>query len=103
MPRMYDGISLEDKDAKVRFTKDGYLVATPRIARTGIQLYRGSECGIVARATRRSPKYSATGTLLTTATIARSFSPPKVPRSRVCKACPTCWCCSAMPPPAARR
>lgn len=44
--RMYDQISLEDKDAKVRFTKDGYLVATPRIARTGIQLYRGSECGI---------------------------------------------------------
>jgi hypothetical protein len=43
---MYDDISLDDKDANVRLTKDGYLVATPRIARTGIQLYRGSECGI---------------------------------------------------------
>ena len=42
---MYDKVELDDA-AKVRFTNDGYLVATPRIARTGIQLYGGDECGI---------------------------------------------------------
>jgi hypothetical protein len=30
---------------KVRITSDGYLVAAPRVARTGIQLYSGSEVG----------------------------------------------------------
>jgi hypothetical protein len=34
-----------DAGADVRETKDGYLVASPRVARTGIQLYRGSEVG----------------------------------------------------------
>lgn len=38
-------IKLDDA-AKVRVTPDGYLVATPRVARTGIQLYRGSEVGL---------------------------------------------------------
>jgi hypothetical protein len=28
-----------------RLTKDGFLIARPRVARTGIQLYKGSECG----------------------------------------------------------
>jgi cation transport regulator ChaB len=32
-------------DGKPRKTKDGYLVATARIARTGIQLYHGEEVG----------------------------------------------------------
>lgn len=40
---VYDEITIDDK-ADVRFTDDGFLVATPRVARTGIQLYRGSEC-----------------------------------------------------------
>jgi hypothetical protein len=35
-----------DEGAKVRTTADGYLVATPRVARTGIQLYYGSELGL---------------------------------------------------------
>lgn len=38
---MQDRVSLDD--ANIRMTGDGYLIATPRIARTGIQLYRGSE------------------------------------------------------------
>lgn len=42
---LYDNIPLDDADAKVRFTDDGYLVANPRIARAGIQTYRGVECG----------------------------------------------------------
>jgi hypothetical protein len=40
---MYDAITLDD-DAKVRYTDDGFMVATPRVARVGIQVYRGSEC-----------------------------------------------------------
>jgi hypothetical protein len=40
---LYDAVELDD-EAKVRYTADGYLVAQPRIARTGIQVYRGSEC-----------------------------------------------------------
>jgi uncharacterized protein len=43
--QFYDAIVLDDA-ARVRFTKDGYLVANPRIARTGIQEYTGAECGI---------------------------------------------------------
>jgi hypothetical protein len=38
-----DRISLDAKD--LRRTADGYMVANPRVARTGIQLYRGSEVG----------------------------------------------------------
>ena len=34
-----------DASADMRETKDGYLVCSPRIARTGIQLYRGPEVG----------------------------------------------------------
>ena len=34
-----------DAAAKVRETRDGYLVATPLVARTGIQEYRGIELG----------------------------------------------------------
>jgi hypothetical protein len=36
---------LNDAGAKMRITEDGYLVASPRIARTGIQLYSGHEVG----------------------------------------------------------
>jgi hypothetical protein len=42
---MCDAIELDDA-AKVRITRDGFLVAYPRIARTGIQLYNADECGI---------------------------------------------------------
>lgn len=34
-----------DKGSDLKPTRDGYLAATPRVARTGIQLYRGSEVG----------------------------------------------------------
>jgi hypothetical protein len=34
-----------DDGAKITQTRDGYLAAIPRVARTGIQLYRGSELG----------------------------------------------------------
>src|SRR4029077_1868304 len=40
---MTDTIEL-DEEAKVRFIDGGYLSAYPRIARTGIQTYRGDEC-----------------------------------------------------------
>jgi hypothetical protein len=39
-----DTIFIDDA-ARVRITGDGYLVAAPRVARTGIQLYSGSEVG----------------------------------------------------------
>jgi hypothetical protein len=42
--KLFDTITLDD-GAKVRVTGDGYLVASPRVARTGIQLYSGSEVG----------------------------------------------------------
>lgn len=42
--RLYDRLTIDDA-AKIRYTQDGYLVAMPRVARTGIQLYRGSELG----------------------------------------------------------
>lgn len=35
-----------DKGANVRKTADGYLTANVRVARTGIQIYRGSELGL---------------------------------------------------------
>ena len=34
-----------DSTANLRKTSDGYLIAYPRVARTGIQLYKGSEVG----------------------------------------------------------
>ena len=37
-----DAVALQDKP---RLTKDGYLVATAKVARTGIQLYTGAEMG----------------------------------------------------------
>lgn len=46
MIQLSDRYSIELDDAtKVRRTADGYLIASPRVARTGIQLYRGSEVG----------------------------------------------------------
>lgn len=42
--RLFDYYTLDD--AKIRDTNDGYLVASPRVARTGIQLYYGSELGM---------------------------------------------------------
>lgn len=39
-----DSIALDDS-AQVRITRDGYLVANPRAARIGIQVYRGVELG----------------------------------------------------------
>jgi len=40
----HDTIEFDDK-ANVHITQDGYLAAEPRIARVGVQLYRGAECG----------------------------------------------------------
>jgi hypothetical protein len=37
----------------MRTTPDGYLVANPRVARTGIQLYTGAEMGVPEKATIR--------------------------------------------------
>ncbi len=42
--QMTDQIEL-DAAAKLRFIDGGYLSAFPRIARTGIQTYKGTECG----------------------------------------------------------
>lgn len=42
--QLYDKIEFDD-GAKVRQTSDGYLVANPRVARMGIQLYSGAEVG----------------------------------------------------------
>lgn len=41
--QLFDKIKTED--ASLRVTNDGYLVAMPRVARTGIQLYKGDEVG----------------------------------------------------------
>ncbi len=41
---LYDRFPLDDA-AKVTVTHDGYLTACPRVARTGVQLYYGSELG----------------------------------------------------------
>lgn len=43
--QMNDRAEIDDK-ANARITTDGYLVAMPRVARTGVQLYRGSEVGM---------------------------------------------------------
>jgi hypothetical protein len=41
-----DTVAIDAKDPEFRILPDsGYLVARPRVARTGIQLYRGSEVG----------------------------------------------------------
>jgi hypothetical protein len=45
MFQMNDMILELDDGAKVRTTADGYMAAMPRVARTGIQLYRGREVG----------------------------------------------------------
>jgi hypothetical protein len=45
MFHMTDMILELDDGAKVRTTSDGYMAAMPRVARTGIQLYRGREVG----------------------------------------------------------
>jgi uncharacterized protein len=41
MQTFYDELPIGD----VRITQGGYLVAEPRVARTGVQLYKGVECG----------------------------------------------------------
>jgi hypothetical protein len=41
--QMFDSVVVDA--AKTRRTRDGYLLATPRVARTGIQEYLGSELG----------------------------------------------------------
>lgn len=48
MPLIFDRYPLDDA-AKVSITKDGYLIATPRVARTGIQLYYGRELGVTGK------------------------------------------------------
>ncbi|MEY9671484.1 hypothetical protein ABIE93_001418 [Bradyrhizobium elkanii] len=45
-----------DDAANIRITDDGYLIATPRIARTGIQPYLGSEIGLVGDDARKALK-----------------------------------------------
>jgi cation transport regulator ChaB len=46
---VYETLALDDEDAppqyKSRKTGQGYLVAYPKVARTGIQIYGGKECG----------------------------------------------------------
>jgi hypothetical protein len=44
--RMWDSIPLVVDGGKIRKSADGYLVASARIARTGIQEYGGSELGV---------------------------------------------------------
>ncbi len=45
-PQMQDALTLDfDDAAEARILDGGYLRAHPRIARTGIQLYHGKECG----------------------------------------------------------
>jgi len=41
----YSEMTLLDASSDLHPTKDGYLLARPRIARTGVQLYRGAELG----------------------------------------------------------
>jgi hypothetical protein len=40
-----DSTTMKDERFNLRVTSDGYMVCQPRIARTGIQLYRGIEVG----------------------------------------------------------
>ena len=41
----FEETSMLDASTDLRETQDGYLIARPRIARTGIQIYRGAEVG----------------------------------------------------------
>lgn len=41
---MFDTVDIDD-DARVHFTRDGYMTAMPLVARTGIQVYDGFDCG----------------------------------------------------------
>ena len=50
--RLYDNIEIDDA-AKVSYTADGFMKAMPRIARTGIQIYGGDECGVADMKTVR--------------------------------------------------
>jgi hypothetical protein len=45
--RLFDNYTIDAQ--AVRETADGYLVATPRVARTGIQLYYGRELGLTGK------------------------------------------------------
>jgi hypothetical protein len=45
MKREFTARVILDAESKLRETQDGYLVASPRIARTGVQLYSGAEVG----------------------------------------------------------
>jgi len=45
-----------DKASNVNYTRDGYMTAAPRIARTGIQLYYGSELGLTGQDSRKVMK-----------------------------------------------
>lgn len=45
--------SVDIGDSALRLTKDGYLVGDARVARTGVQVYRGAELGIKDRDTLR--------------------------------------------------
>lgn len=49
MQRSLTETMVMDVAKDIRITNDGYMVATPRIARTGIQLYYGSELGVTGR------------------------------------------------------
>lgn len=53
--RLFDTITLDDA-AKINYTKDGYLTAMPRVARTGIQLYYGSELGLTGQDAKKVMK-----------------------------------------------
>ena len=45
-----DHIALDAKTPGVKFTQEGFLVAEPRVARTGIQEYTAAELGLRDRA-----------------------------------------------------
>lgn len=38
--------TIQFSDANLRMSNDGYVTASPRVARTGIQMYKGSELGM---------------------------------------------------------
>lgn len=50
--KLFDRYALDDA-AKINYTRDGFMTAMPRVARTGIQLYRGSEVGVSDKAVVR--------------------------------------------------
>ena len=41
----FEETTMLDASSDLRVTQDGYLIASPRVARTGVQLYRGIEVG----------------------------------------------------------